>query len=82
MPESKRVAAGVVALAMLTGATAGASPAAGFYPPAKGHAGVAAGRGWSGGPPRMVAPRAGDTEALSRDQPGGVCDHGDNAMIC
>lgn len=82
MPGIKRVAVGLIALAMLTGSAAGASPAAGFYPPAKGHAGAVAGKGWSGGPPRMTAPHSADTEALPRDQPGGVCDHGDNAMIC
>ncbi|AUC96766.1 MULTISPECIES: hypothetical protein [Bradyrhizobium] len=82
MMVAKYVAAGLVALAMLTGSAAGASPAAGFYPPAKGHTGTVAGRGWSGGLPRMTAPHVGDTETRPRDQPGGVCDHGDNAMIC
>lgn len=82
MPGIKRAAAGLIALAILTGSAASASPAAGFSPPAKGHAGAVAGKGWGGGLPRMTAPHVGDTETLPRDQPGGVCDHGDNAMIC
>ncbi|MGY4478902.1 hypothetical protein [Bradyrhizobium sp. USDA 3364] len=80
MIRVKHVAAGLVALAMLTGsAMAREVPAAGPYAFAKGHS--FAGR-WSGGPPRMEAPRFGESEALPQEQPGGVCDHGDNPMIC
>ncbi|MGF6310166.1 hypothetical protein ABIB82_003209 [Bradyrhizobium sp. i1.8.4] len=73
------VAAGLLALAMLTtSAMAREVPAAGPYAFVKSH--PAASR-W-GGLPRIPAPHFGDAEALPRDQPGGVCDHGDNAMIC
>ena len=79
MNRIKHVAADLVALAMLTtSAMAHDVPAAGSYAFMKGHA--AAGH-WSGGP-RMAAQRFGETEALPQDQPGGVCDHGDNPMIC
>ncbi|MVT68323.1 hypothetical protein GPL21_24810 [Bradyrhizobium pachyrhizi] len=79
MSRIKQVAAALTALATLTGAAmAHEVPAAGPSALAKSHA---AGR-WSGGPPRMAAPHFGESEALPRDQPGGVCDHGDNAMIC
>ncbi|WP_076860233.1 hypothetical protein [Bradyrhizobium mercantei] len=81
MTGIKHVAAGLIALAMLTtSAMAHEAPAAGLYALAKGHA-AAAGH-WSGGPPRMAAPRFGESEALPQEQPGGVCDHGDNPMIC
>ncbi|GKQ49167.1 hypothetical protein [Bradyrhizobium sp. Ce-3] len=75
----RHIAAGVVALAMLT-----TSAMARDVPPAgpSGFARAHSASHWSGGPPRMAAPRFGDTEALPRDQPGGVCDSGDNAMIC
>lgn len=80
MTGIKHVAAGLLALAVMTAsAMARDVPAAGPNALVKGH--PAASR-WSGGPPRMAAPSFGDTEALPRDQPGGVCDHGDNAMIC
>lgn len=83
MTGIKHVAAGLVALAMLTtSAMAREVSVAGPSALVKGHAGAAAAGHWSGGPPRMPAPRLGESEALPRDQPGGVCDHGDNAMIC
>ena len=75
----RHIAAGLVALAMLTAsAMARDVPPAGPYGPARAHTASH----WSGGLPRMAASRFGDTEPLPRDQPGGVCDHGDNAMIC
>ncbi|OKO80110.1 hypothetical protein [Bradyrhizobium sp. NAS96.2] len=81
MTTIKCVEAGLVALVMLTAsAMAREVHAAGPSAFAKGHA-AATGRG-GGGPPRLVAPRFGEFETLPRDQPGGVCDHGDNAMIC
>jgi hypothetical protein len=83
MTRIKDVAAGLVALAMLTTtAIAHETPAGGLYAFGKGHAGAAAASRWSGDPPRMPVPHVGGSEALPRDQPGGVCDHGDNAMIC
>ncbi|MCC8982168.1 hypothetical protein [Bradyrhizobium acaciae] len=76
----KHVAAGLVALAMLTtSAMAREVPAAGPYAFVKGHPGA---NHWSGAALRAPALRFGESEALPRDQPGGVCDHGDNAMIC
>ncbi|WP_375783336.1 hypothetical protein ACE10Z_26170 [Bradyrhizobium sp. Pha-3] len=81
MTTIKHVAAGLVALAMLTtSAMAREVPLAGPYSFAKGHAG--AGSHWSGNPPRMPALRFGESDGVPREQPGGVCDHGDNAMIC
>lgn len=80
MTGIKHVAAGLVAFAMLTtSAMAREVPATGPSALVRSHA--AASR-WSSGPPRMPAPYFGESEALPRDQPGGVCDHGDNAMIC
>ncbi|MGN8547505.1 hypothetical protein ACQPTN_23095 [Bradyrhizobium sp. 13971] len=80
MSGIKQVAAALTALAMLTGAAmAHEVPAAGPSALVKSHA--APGR-WNGGPPRMAVSRFGESEAVPRDQPGGVCDHGDNAMIC
>ncbi|MGY3445903.1 MULTISPECIES: hypothetical protein [unclassified Bradyrhizobium] len=79
MTAMRHIAAGLVALAMLTtSAMARDMPLAGPY----GFARARAASHWSGAPPHMQAQRFGDTEALPRDQPGGVCDHGDNAMIC
>lgn len=81
MSRIKQVAAALTALAMLTTpAMAHETPAAGPSAFVKGHATV--GSHGSSGPPRMAAPYFGESEALPRDQPGGVCDHGDNAMIC
>ncbi|UGY14036.1 hypothetical protein HAP48_0036565 [Bradyrhizobium septentrionale] len=83
MIRIKHIAAGLAARAMLTtSAIAHEAPAAGPYAFAKGHAGAAAASHWSGGPPHMAAPRFGESEAQPRDLPGGVCDVGDNAMIC
>ncbi|UFX48580.1 hypothetical protein HAP47_0018720 [Bradyrhizobium sp. 41S5] len=76
----KHVAAGLLALAMLTTSAVAREVPAGPSAFVKGHA-AAAGR-WGGGPPRMAVSRSGEFETLLRDQPGGVCDHGDNAMIC
>ncbi|WP_420971265.1 hypothetical protein [Bradyrhizobium sp. B120] len=80
MTTIKHVAAGLVALAMLTTSAMAREVPAGPSAFVKGHT-AAAGR-WGGGPPRMAVPRYGEFETLPRDQPGGVCDHGDNAMIC
>jgi hypothetical protein len=68
MTTIKHVAAGLLALGMLTTSAMAREVPAGPSAFLKGHA-AAAGR-W------------GEFETLPRDQPGGVCDHGDNAMIC
>lgn len=83
MTGIKQVAAGLVALALLTtSAVASDMATAGPFAVVKGHEhGPAAGR-WIGGLSHMPSSRIGEPEALPPDQPGGVCDHGDNAMIC
>ncbi|MBR0895444.1 hypothetical protein JQ616_10840 [Bradyrhizobium tropiciagri] len=79
MTAIKCVAAGLVAVAMLTASALArdipqAGPSGGGHAHAAGH--------WSGAPLHMQPLRFGDTEAPPRNPPGGVCDHGDNAMIC
>ncbi|GIQ73364.1 hypothetical protein [Bradyrhizobium sp. RD5-C2] len=80
MTTIKHVAASLLALAMLATSAMAREVPAGPSALVKGHA-AATGR-WNGGLPRMAVPRFGELETLPRDQPGGVCDHGDNAMIC
>lgn len=80
MTTIKHVAAGLLALGMLTTSAMAREAPLGPYAFAKEHA-ATVGRGGDG-TARMAVPRFGEFETLPRDQPGDVCDHGDNAMIC
>ena len=83
MTSIKHIAAGLIALAMVTtSAMAHQTSVAGSFTVMRGHASVPAAGHWDDNPPRMSARRFGDSEALPQDRPGGVCDHGDNPMIC
>ncbi|MHC2334952.1 hypothetical protein [Bradyrhizobium sp. USDA 4454] len=76
MTAMSHIAAGLIALAILTtSAMARDVPMEGRFGFARAHPASH----WSGGSPHLPASHF---ETLPRDQPGGVCDHGDNAMIC
>jgi hypothetical protein len=37
---------------------------------------------WNYGNAHILAPHAGEFAARPHDEPGGICDHGDDPMIC
>jgi hypothetical protein len=79
MTGIKHIAAGLMAFAMFTSSAVASTVAREPFAVMKSRTNVAtAGHG----PLRLSAPYLGETETGSQDHPGGVCDHGDNAMIC
>lgn len=81
MTTIKCLLAGLFATGLLTMSAAAHETATTMeYPVMRGAASVASGGDWTYGNARIPA-----SHALSmprRDEPGGVCDHGDNPMIC
>jgi hypothetical protein len=79
MTPFKLFSTGLIAVAMLTtSAMAHESPAGDRYFAWKHHASAAPADSHA----RMPAPFAAESNLSSGDQPGGVCDHGDDPQIC
>lgn len=78
MTPIKCLSVAMIAIAMLTTSAMAHASASGRYGSA-----IASPRGqWTDSNARMPAPSAGEVSAAPHDEPGGVCDHGDNPMIC
>lgn len=83
MTGIKHISAGLIAIAMLTTSALGSSSAiAAPHAVVKSHASAAAAGRWGDVQARISMPRVGTFDALPRDEPGGICDHGDNPAIC
>ena len=80
MSKLQRLSTGLVAATMLaTSALAHETSPAKRYVPRNQHA---LADHWLFSHARMPAPSATKSNLTSQDQPGGVCDHGDNPQIC
>ena len=83
MSKLQLLSAGLVAATMLaTPALAHETSPARRYVPRNGHASAAPADHWLFSHARMPAPSAAKSDLSPRNQPGGVCDHGDNPQIC
>jgi hypothetical protein len=83
MTPLKLFSAGLIAVAMLTtSAVAQETSAAERYLARTHHASAAPADHWLYSRARMPAPSATESGLSSQDEPGGVCDHGDDAQIC
>lgn len=79
----KILSAGLIAVAMVaTPAVAHENSVAEQYVVLKGNAGAAFSTRRIYGHARITAPHVGGLGTSAHDEPGGVCDHGDNPMIC
>ena len=88
MSKLQRLSAGLVAATMLatsalaTSALAHETSPAKRYVPRNHHACAALAHHWLFSHARMPAPSATKSNLTPQDQPGGICDHGDNPQIC
>ncbi|MBR0796765.1 hypothetical protein JQ615_15325 [Bradyrhizobium jicamae] len=83
MTRFKTSSAGLIAIVMLTATALGGSTAvAAPHAIVKGHAGASYAGHWGDVQARMPMPRMGAFASTPRDEPGGVCDFGDNPAIC
>ena len=84
MTTIKLLSAGLIATVMFTAsADAHANSVANRHVAMKGNASVASSAGrWIYSDVRIPTSHAGELTTPPHDDPGGVCDHGDNGMIC
>ena len=81
MTPVKYLSAGLIAIAMLT-TSAMAHGVPEHYALPRGNAAVVLPGPWIESHARTPAPAVGNFSTSSRTVPGGVCDHGDDPMIC
>ncbi|MCA6121545.1 hypothetical protein J6500_06440 [Bradyrhizobium sp. WSM 1704] len=81
MKPVKCLSAGLIAVAMFT-TSAMAHSVPERYEPSRANAAIVLPGPWLENHARMPASAVANFSASSRSMPGGVCDHGDDPMIC